>query len=215
MAVSAQSKAMDEVQQALNGFLQEQGFRKRARTYSRKTADGLTQVLNFQMGRFEPPGSTAGMRPISSFYGQFTVNLGIFIPEVSAALRPWAGKTITEPLCELRVRLGALVYPFGDRWWPVDPHATVIEELDDLLRSAAVGFWDQFSGREKVLSYLAAPDKPQFTLRAKLVRALILAQAGDKAAATVLLDSHIADAMAVGNARHAAYVKDLRQTLGF
>ena len=126
MAVSAQSKAMDEVQQALNGFLQEQGFRKRARTYSRKTADGLTQVLNFQMGRFEPPGSTAGMRPISSFYGQFTVNLGIFIPEVSAALRPWAGKTITEPLCELRVRLGALVYPFGDRWWPAGANAYIL-----------------------------------------------------------------------------------------
>ena len=206
---------MDEVQLALTGLLQGQGFRKRARTYSRKTTDGLTQVLNFQMGRFEPPGPTLGLRPSSNLYGQFTVNLGIFIPEVSAALAPWVGKTITEPDCELRVRLGALVSSSGDRWWPINLDPTVVDELDDLLRTVAVEFWDQFSGREKVLRYLASPDKPQFTARAKLVRAVMVAHAGDKPTATLLLDSHIADAKADGRDRHAAYVHDLRQALGF
>jgi len=66
---------MDEIQAKLRPLLKDEGYRVRGRTFNRTTHDGLTQVLNFQMGSFDPPGTTyiPGLR--ENLYGKFTVNL--------------------------------------------------------------------------------------------------------------------------------------------
>lgn len=58
MAKSELVSAMDELQQRLNPLLRQFGFSKQCRTHSRMTSEGLTQVVGFQMGAFDPPGAT-------------------------------------------------------------------------------------------------------------------------------------------------------------
>ena len=83
MPASPFVKEVDGIQRALKGSLTEHGFKSRGRTFNRQTSDGLTQVVNLQMGSFDPPGTTyiPGLR--ENLHGMFTVNLGIYIPEVA------------------------------------------------------------------------------------------------------------------------------------
>jgi Domain of unknown function (DUF4304) len=63
--------------------LAEYGFRARGRVLNRRTSDRLTEVVQIQMGSFDPPGTTyvPGLR--ENRYGKFTINLGVFVPEVA------------------------------------------------------------------------------------------------------------------------------------
>ena len=74
---------LDSIQEQLTPLLKNRRFRVRGRTFNRITTDGLTQVLNVQMGSFDPPGTTyhPGLR--ENLYGWFTINLGIYVPEVA------------------------------------------------------------------------------------------------------------------------------------
>ena len=82
MSMSEASKAMDEILSALSPCFKERGFRAQRRTFNRVTSDDLTHVVQFQMGRFDPPGTNfiAGMR--ENMYGKFSVNVGVYVPEV-------------------------------------------------------------------------------------------------------------------------------------
>ena len=58
MPKSIYAHAVDDIQAALRPSLHDQGFRVRGRTFHRVTEDGLTQVINIQMGTSTPPGTT-------------------------------------------------------------------------------------------------------------------------------------------------------------
>ena len=120
MAGTAQAEAVDQLQKALTPGLREVGFRRKGRTYNRTTSDGLVQVINIQMGAYDPPGTVhavPGLR--ENFYGKFTVNLGVYVPEVARYV-DWRAETkkyIQEYDCCIRNRLG-MVSPEGrDLWW--------------------------------------------------------------------------------------------------
>src|SRR3989338_4695739 len=83
MASSNYVEAVDNIQGALRPFLKENGFKVRGRTFNRTTEDGLTQVVNIQMGASDPPGTThiPGLR--ENLHGLLTVNLGVYVPEVA------------------------------------------------------------------------------------------------------------------------------------
>src|SRR5689334_1814157 len=100
---------MSHIQSDMADLFHLRGFRKRNRTYNRQSDDGLVQVINFQMGRYDPPGTyeIPGMR--ENLYGHFTVNLAVFVPEVAELDYPGIStKFIAEFSCQLRVRLGEL-----------------------------------------------------------------------------------------------------------
>ena len=64
-------QAVDELQASLRPFLKELGFR--APAFNRTTSDGITQVIEFQRARFEPPGAPiCGIppEPVWKIYGQ-------------------------------------------------------------------------------------------------------------------------------------------------
>lgn len=69
MSKSALAASLDDLQTHLDPLLQAR-FRGHGRTYNRTTADGLTHVVGFQMGRFDPPGTTyiPGLR--ENLYGR-------------------------------------------------------------------------------------------------------------------------------------------------
>ena len=118
MAASEFVKAVDRVQRAIRPSLKEHGFKSRGRTFNRLTSDGLTQVVNLQMGPSDPPVTTyiPGLR--ENLYGLFTINLGVYIPEVaelksSGLARSW----VQEYYCSIRTRLGQASGSSQDLWW--------------------------------------------------------------------------------------------------
>ena len=114
------------------------GYRKRAHAFNRTVTDGLIHVVSFQMGPYDPPGTVEipGLR--SNLYGTFTLNLGIFIPDVAdhkgAEVRD-SKKFIPEYQCHIRSRIGSLLTERTDTWW----------ELDQPTRSSLTSFAERFS----------------------------------------------------------------------
>ena len=90
MAKSEPAIQMDEVQKQLYHSLTERGYRAKARTLSRTTPEGLIHVINFQMGRFDPPGTNYIPWLREKLYGRFTVNIGVHVPEVYAEWFSWS-----------------------------------------------------------------------------------------------------------------------------
>jgi hypothetical protein len=103
------ARTLDELQGKLRPALTERGFRARGRAFNRLTSDGLTEVVQVQMGSFDPPGSVPipGLR--ENRYGKFTVNLGVLVPEVAEQYGRGAPKSfVQEYNCCIRTRLGLL-----------------------------------------------------------------------------------------------------------
>jgi len=96
---------MDEVQSQLRPFLEQRGFRLRARTLNRTMSDGLVHVINFQMGQ-------------RWLQGKFTVNVGVYVPQVARVqYGPKESSFVQEPECCVRHRLGSLGPEHRDVWW--------------------------------------------------------------------------------------------------
>jgi len=130
---------MDEIQARIDPRLKQLRFKKSGRTYNRETDPGIVQVINFQMGAYEP--HVAGVSPVPAWlkpdlYGQFAVNLGIFVAEVASAKSQKARvKFIQEPGCALRVRLGRLIGPTGKEiWWRLN------QPIDAIVQDVREGF---------------------------------------------------------------------------
>ena len=77
------AKTLDELQVRLHPTLKEWGFRTRSRAFNRTSPDELTEVIQLQMGSFDLPGTTyiPGLR--ENRYGMFTINMGVFVPEIA------------------------------------------------------------------------------------------------------------------------------------
>jgi hypothetical protein len=89
---------LDELQAEIGAALKERGFRARGRAFNHTTSDGLTEVVQLQMGSFDPPGTAyiPGLR--ENLYGKFTVNLGVFVPEVAEHYGAGAPKSLVQQL---------------------------------------------------------------------------------------------------------------------
>ena len=80
MTASPYVESMNRLQRDVGAELKHVGFKVRARTYNRITDEGLTEVVSFQMGPSDPPGTTyiAGLR--ENLHGWFTVSLKVYVP---------------------------------------------------------------------------------------------------------------------------------------
>jgi hypothetical protein len=203
---------MDELQQRLTPRLRQFGFSKHGRTHNRTTSDGLTQVVGFQMGSFDPPGTTyiPGLR--ENLYGRFAVNLGIYVPEVA---RHHGGgepkKIIRDYNCCIRSRLGRSAK--GEPWWAISYYDTVADEIGRLLEIEAFPLFRRFECRDQILaefSYVA--DNNDLIAVPRIVCALILFERGERGAAQRLLALQARDH--TRNPGHPAYVADLARRLG-
>src|ERR1700686_1650303 len=144
MAKSDSAKALDGLQSKLRPRLKALGFRVRGRTFNRKTADGLTQVVQFQMGAFDPPGTyqIPGIR--ENLYGKFTVNVGVYVPEVSQHNGVEAGSLVQKAYCCIRARIGQLGPDQADVWWDLRSIGEVASELWQRLQRDALPFLARF-----------------------------------------------------------------------
>ncbi len=206
MAKSEPAKAMDDLQSQLRPFLKERGFRLQARTCNRTTADGLKHVINFQMGRFDPPGTSYIPWSRKNLYGKFTINIGIYVPEVGLAeygLSPRA--FIQEPYCCIRVRLAQLSGE-SDVWWKLPASQTTIDDIKGRIEQDALSFFARCENRYAVLQEL---ERGTGTLKPRISQAIILAHRGEVEKAKELLHAQAQSA----TAEHRDYVQQIAEHL--
>jgi hypothetical protein len=141
--------AMAAVVTGVAPLLKAAGFRKKRHTFNRSVEPGMVHVVNFQMGSYEPPGTTDVAPFRVSTYGKFTVNLGVYVSEmvIEESLRPknW----VHEYDCQLRMRLGQL---FGeDVWWPLDDPTEATSLVQTGVGTAGLPWLDRFSSRAELV----------------------------------------------------------------
>ncbi len=213
MPKSPHALAVDRIQAELRPFLADQGFRVRGRTFNRTTQDGLTQVVNIQMGPSDPPGTTyiPWLRP--KLHGLFTVNLGVHVSEVHRELfeappTSW----VREYDCCVRSRLGADPETDQDVWWHARSEPDVVEDVRNLLEKSGIPWLQRFATRDCILhewkdraENLGAGHPP------RLVLAVILNERGEKDRARAFLAAQAQEADVSG---HRSYVHGLAKRLG-
>src|SRR5580692_3633385 len=80
--VSSPPQAMRPVFAAVQPVLKDLGYRRSGSTFQRTIEpDGLVHVVEFQRGGFI--NTVPGERRVTTQYGGFTVNLGVWLPGVS------------------------------------------------------------------------------------------------------------------------------------
>ena len=212
MAKSALASTMDELQARLNPLLRQSGFRKHGRTYNRTTADGLSHVIGFQMGASDPPGTTylPGLR--ENLYGRFTVNLGVYVPEVARDHSGGEAKLVVHDYnCCIRTRLGRSANK--ELWWTVSTSDALACELRERCQNEAVALFQRFENRDQILSeFRTAADNTELMAVPRIVCAIILLSRGEREEARRLLAAQANDH--TRNPGHPAYVIGLAKRLG-
>ncbi len=213
MVRSSQGGKADEIQAALHARLKGLGFKKKARTFNRTSDDGLVQVINVQMGAHDPPGTTyiPGLR--ENLYGWFTVNLGVYVPEVARCHGGGEARGfVREYHCCVRSRLGDLGSERRDLWWRNDAVAEVVPDLLGRLDRDGLPFLDRFASRPAILREWKGKTENQGAGGPpRIVMAIILAERGDRDAARQLLAEQAGETR---NPGHPAYVRSLADRLG-
>ena len=214
MSASEFAKAVDEVQRALRPSLKEHGFKVRGRTFNRVTEDGLTQVINLQMGPSDPPGTTyiPGLR--ENMYGLFTINLGVYIPEVAELHGGGLAKSwVQEYYCSIRSRLGPASGTSQDLWWHACNPADAVADIQPMLLSYGLLFLDRFHSRDLILRELDGQgENLDHCAVPRIVCAIILARRGQVEAAKSLMSAQTLESRY--NRNHPAYVRELAMRMG-
>jgi hypothetical protein len=173
----------------------------------------LTEVVQLQMGSFDPPGTAyiPGLR--ENLYGKFTVNLGVFVPEVAEHYGAGAPKSfVREYHCCVRTRLAILGPERRDVWWDIRGDVSIAQDLLRRITRDAMPFFREFDTRDAILAqWLAVPKSPYAIVPPRIVCAIILAERGWPDDARALLT---AQARETTNAGHPAYVRRLADKLG-
>jgi len=214
MAKSNFALAVDKIQDGLRPFFRDRGFKVRGRAFNRVTEDGLTQVVSIQMGPSDPPGTTyiPGLR--ENLHGLFTVNLGVYVPEVArhyggeGEARSW----VQEYHCCVRARLGEASDEKKDLWCHARADDAVLNGVSRRLELAGLPFLERYSTRDKILTEwkdrsnnMGASNPP------RIVMAIILVERGESDRARALLSQQVLE---THNPGHPAYVQKLANKLG-
>jgi hypothetical protein len=213
MGKSGSASAIDEIQSVLRPFLKSSGFKMRGRTFNRATEDGLTQVVGIQMGASDPPGTTRipGFR--ENLHGRFTVNLGVYVPEVARHQGGGEAKAwVQEYHCCVRARLGAASGDERDIWWPARSDDAITDDIRRRLEMGGLPFLDRFSTRDRILAeWRDRSENMGASSPPRIVMAIIWAERGEKGRARELLAQQVREARSPG---HPDYLRNLANELG-
>jgi hypothetical protein len=166
------------------------GFKAKGRVYNRRTAEDIVHVVQVRMTRSDPPGTPEipGFR--EDLYGTFSVNLGIYVPEVGRhwmhwqPVRPFPG----EVDCCIRLDLTEVGPEATPGLWKINADRGTYESIVMRLKRDAVPFFAHYSTRAPFLA-------PAFTESAdygtggppRVIAAIILAEMGRREEALRLL----------------------------
>jgi hypothetical protein len=205
MSKSQFVKGLDAVQAEANSLLQPLGFQKKGRTHFRLTKGGLTHVVNFQKEKFVEE-RIMFPRIWKKSYGEFAVNLGVFLPCVyQAEFSSSQAESVDEYHCTIHRRLGQVAQ--WDKWFAITDNASgLAKTIVDLFKRCGLSFLEQFQTYEDVLSYYRKHDRLPFqnSGRASLEAALISHHIGDAASAQSLFEK-------AHNTRHEGFKKHVAE----
>lgn len=212
MAKSELVRALDQIQAGLGKVLKAQKYKPKGRAFNFLTPDGLTNVINIQMGSFDPPGTKYIGGLTRNLYGKFTINCGVFVPEISefTNIKP-PPSFIPEHFCCLRARLGKLGPEVADLWWDITDDSQIIDQLTMRIERDALPFFARFQSRDAILAELRKENKASYVgTPPRIICAIILARRGKKEEARELLASQ---ALETRNPGHPTYVRNLANRL--
>lgn len=201
---------LNQIQKEVHQYLKPLGFKKRGRTFNRQTENGIWQVINFQSGQF-PVGENYEIPGIrESFYGKFTVNMGVIVKELYEIRIKGKEKNFYQEYdCQIRTRLPQLILE-NDYWWNItDKSKDISDQIIEGLNDKGISWLDLFETREKICLNWGNIEGSSNT--AKLDVALITFQTDKKKGAKLIqeyfdgIDSHKG---------HKEYVKELANGLG-
>lgn len=203
---------LDEIQRNIhNNLLKIKGFKKRGRTWNRFSSDKLVQVINFQTGQY-PVGNyiIPGIR--ENLYGLFTVNIGIYIPEISELEDRKLVDFVQDYNCHIRARLGQLSHE-GDLWWDLSKSSdNIYREVSQRINDFTLPFFQELENRDLILRNLVQMnEKCTLSPRANLDIALIYFRRGNKRKAKELFTKQYLETNVKG---HKRYVIELSERLG-
>lgn len=205
-------RKLDEIQGSVSSILKPLAFRKRGRTYNRKTAE-LIHVINFQMGNY-PVGDYVipGIR--ESCYGQLAINLGVLIPCVYTVERQQSVPAFCQDFnCTIRERVGTLSYG-KDQWFDLtDDIKSLSAEVVRSINDVALPFLDQFTDFRSVLRFYYSRGVLPFQNhgRATLVAAIIEDQVNNRETAEKLFSQ----AVTTNHKGFSSHVFEIAKRLGY
>ena len=201
MARSQLVRDLDRIVAALRPELKARGFDWRGRDFTRATADGLTQVINFQTGE-------------RALRGKFTVNLGVFLPDVqknytSDEVRS-PPERIRESYCHIRTRLARNSADRNDPWWSAADIDESIVDIRQRFLGFGLKFLERFESREKI--FLNLPGEAVcFGPPKNIVLAMICFERGEYTRAREILCEYV---KASTHRAHVRHVLDVAAWLG-
>lgn len=210
---SEMAQRLDGLQSNLRPLLKGLGYRVHGRTFNRSTADGLTQVVHFQMGPFDPPGTVYVPGLTQDLYGKFTVNLGVYVPEVAEYQGGrLAGSVVHEYQCCIRARLRSLGPDGVETWWELNQIDDLSSEISKRLTEDGLPFLSRFESRDAILeSWKGVTANFSAGYPPRIVCAIVLVKRGRRAEARTLLSAQARETL---NPHHPEHVRGLAHRLG-
>lgn len=167
---------LDAIQLGLTKVLSVDGFARSGRTFRRVVEADIAQVIQVQAGQ-------------RSLLGQFTINIGVFLPECHRFFAGNAVSKVDEADCEIRTRIGQLLPIPEDTWWSHTPLAgETVGEVQQTVTGYALPFLESVASRRLILKAWSAGILAGFMYpRREVAIALILARVGETPEALRLL----------------------------
>lgn len=167
-------KTLDEIQKIVHSELKVDGFKKKGRIHNKTLENGIIQVVNFQMAKydFDSEVEIPGIR--TNLYGNFAVNIGVFVPELYESTFNQKPKAFIQKYdCEIRERINDKVS--GKEYWfslGLD-YSKAAEFIIKRLKLDVKKWFDRFDNRKKIVTELTESNEIKFSLREKLCGAII------------------------------------------
>ena len=208
---------------ALTGpLLKSAGFRKRRNSFNRTPEPGLVQVVNFQMGAFNPPGpgseahlaARQALGGAGDLYGRFTINLGVYVEEMAISDHERREGWINDYNCHLRERIGGLMQPPADTWWSLEDPSAAHHAASQALDRAGLPWLNRLTSRDGILH--AYENEGRFGIGlgpAGPLRIAWLLRAANPEAAEAVLRGYLKEEYR--NPRHRASLEQTLRAAGF
>jgi hypothetical protein len=187
---------MGRIASGVAEYLEPRGFGKQQFIFNKWTPDGLCYVVDLQMG-------------IKSLEGEFTANLGIFVPEVFRSMSETEQpEFVSVGYCSINARFSDFTDD-DDKWWPVTPYpAEVVPELIDLLQTYGLPMFIKFPDRQSLIDgLLPFAEKYGVAMRPELDIVLMLEHTGKHDEAQQMFTIHYRESR--GRKEYARYLEKL------